>query len=248
MSGRVGSITTDIVSDGLIFNMDAANRASYPRTGTTAFNTIDLSQTGSISGATFDNTNGPTWNFDGTDDVINCKGIGATLAGSPYLTIGIWMNLASYSSKGYFGMRGATNQYFEANAYNNQLRWKVSNSAQGGSSTSYGYKSNFQNIVALNEWFYYTGIFDGTLSGNDRAKLYINGTQISLTYSGTFPDVLSLLYSSGTTFYIGRASETVFGNVWRTNGNISNTHLYNRALSATEVLHNYNALKDRFGL
>ena len=28
MSGRVGSITTDIIADGLVFNMDAANRAS----------------------------------------------------------------------------------------------------------------------------------------------------------------------------------------------------------------------------
>ena len=35
MSGRVGSITTDIIADGLVFNMDAANRASYPRTGPT---------------------------------------------------------------------------------------------------------------------------------------------------------------------------------------------------------------------
>ena len=35
MSGRVGSITTDIVSDGLVFNMDAANRASTIPSSTT---------------------------------------------------------------------------------------------------------------------------------------------------------------------------------------------------------------------
>ena len=34
MGIRRGEITTKIVSDGLVFNMDAANRASYPRTGT----------------------------------------------------------------------------------------------------------------------------------------------------------------------------------------------------------------------
>jgi hypothetical protein len=34
MSGRAGEIITDIVEDGLVFNMDAANRASYPKTGT----------------------------------------------------------------------------------------------------------------------------------------------------------------------------------------------------------------------
>ena len=42
MSGRVGSITTNIVTDGLVFHVDAANRASYPKTGTKLFNTIEL--------------------------------------------------------------------------------------------------------------------------------------------------------------------------------------------------------------
>ena len=47
MSGRVGSITTDIIADGLIFNMDAANRAStIPSTSTTTtFNTLNTSLT-----------------------------------------------------------------------------------------------------------------------------------------------------------------------------------------------------------
>ena len=31
-------------------------------------------------------------------------------------------------------------------------------------------------------------------------------------------------------------------------GIIANSQIYNRALSANEVLHNYNALKGRFGL
>ena len=32
------------------------------------------------------------------------------------------------------------------------------------------------------------------------------------------------------------------------NGNIGSIQLYNRALLASEMLHNYNALKGRFGL
>ena len=45
MSGRVGSITTKITADGLVFNMDAANRACYPKTGRTATDTINILQT-----------------------------------------------------------------------------------------------------------------------------------------------------------------------------------------------------------
>ena len=41
MGIRRGSISTPIVVDGLVLNMDAANRASYPKTGTTGTDTIN---------------------------------------------------------------------------------------------------------------------------------------------------------------------------------------------------------------
>ena len=45
---KFGSITTDIIADGLVFNMDAANRASYVPNATTSYNTLDLSNNGSL--------------------------------------------------------------------------------------------------------------------------------------------------------------------------------------------------------
>jgi hypothetical protein len=53
MGIRRGEITTDIIRNGLVFNMDAANRASYIPDATTAFNTIDLSNSGSLINDTF---------------------------------------------------------------------------------------------------------------------------------------------------------------------------------------------------
>ena len=80
MSGRVGSITTDIIADGLVFNMDPANRAStIPSTSTTeVFNTLDMSVSGSINGATF-NSEG-YFNFDGIDDYILYEVVIAAIA------------------------------------------------------------------------------------------------------------------------------------------------------------------------
>ena len=46
---------------------------------------------------------------------------------------------------------------------------------------------------------------------------------------------------------ISKASNSVSTSYIMT-GLIANVHIYNRALSANEVLHNYNALKGRFGL
>ena len=92
MSGNVGNITTDIVKDGLVFNMDAANRASYTNGNTKAFNTTNLSQSGSfINGISFNNDNKGSWDFDGSDDYIDCNQI-SSLAGTSAFTILGWFN------------------------------------------------------------------------------------------------------------------------------------------------------------
>ena len=233
-----GSIRTPIIPDGLVFNTDPANRASYVDGDIETLNTINSTQSGSISGATFDNQFGPSWNFDGTNDRITYN-LGDTLAGSQHMTIGLWMRLDSYSSKGQFGIQTATNQDFECNTYSNQLRFNLRNN-----SNTYAYVSNFQNIVATGEWFYYVGWFDGTQSGNARTKLYINGVNVPFdVQNGTAPSSLPN-FSSTDVFYLGRAVSAA----WYNDGRISNTHIYNRSLSDSEILHNYNALKGRFGL
>jgi hypothetical protein len=67
--------------------------------------------------------------------------------------------------------------------------------------------------------------------------LYLNGVLLATTAYTT----------SISTSGIGRISGyDNGGEIW--NGNISSVMIYNRALTATEVLQNYNATKSRFGL
>ena len=71
----------------------------------------------------------------------------------------------------------------------------------------------------------------------ESGNYYENGILInsgSLTKPTAGNDNLYLSYRSGTNYYF--------------NGKISNIQIYNRALSASEVLQNYNALKGRFNL
>ena len=69
MSGRVGSITTGIIADGLVFNMDAANRASYPKTGTTVTDTINNLSVILTNGPEFQSSGNGSINFDGVSDI-----------------------------------------------------------------------------------------------------------------------------------------------------------------------------------
>ena len=71
---RMGPITTDIIKNGLVFNMDAANRASYIPDATTSFDTINPSSSGSLeNGINFlqPPISASCWDFDGTDDYVD---------------------------------------------------------------------------------------------------------------------------------------------------------------------------------
>ena len=240
----IGSITTRIIKDGLVFNMDAANRAStIPSTSILkTFNTIDLSQSGSIvTDATWANGTPPTFNFDGTDGYISLpnsipprfvKTSNASEGGQfkPW-SVGIWAKFT------------AANQNFlqfvfggEAGVYTFQLAYYSSKVHFGHRYTILREETN-STAIDINEWNYIFLTKDGNISSSDSYKLYINGNNIDHTTSAHWGT-----NNTGKND-LGRSFTTEF-----TTGDISSLHMYTKALSASEVLHNYNALKGRFGL
>ena len=99
---KVGSITTDIIKNGLVFNMDAANRASYPKTGTTATDTIGNNSC-TLNGTTFSNVNSGIFNFDGTNDFVSISGgVSSLNFGTDDLTYSVWVKASFSSSNRYF--------------------------------------------------------------------------------------------------------------------------------------------------
>jgi hypothetical protein len=89
-------------------------------------------------------------------------------------------------------------------------------------------------------------VFDGTGADNSsRLKAFINGTQQNLSYNGTIPSTAG----SANTLYIGNTGPFAGSNSnLFSSGNLGIFQSYNRALSATEILQNYNATRKRFGL
>lgn len=88
---------------------------------------------------------------------------------------------------------------------------------------------------SLNTWTYFAGTYNGTI-----LRQYTNDTEVSnLSYTGTS--------QSGGEIRIARRwdeSSTTASNYLR--GSISIIRIYNRALSAAELLQNYNAQKTRY--
>jgi len=231
MSGKVGSITTDIIADGLVFNMDAANRAStIPSTSTTTvFNTINLAENGSFQDDTqFNETDGiKSFQFDGIDDYIDCNNI-SSINSLTSLTISIWCKKDdSGDVVGVNTIKNVSNdKIILYNWTNNTVYFGVRNGATNTSPTyALSHDSNYHN---------YTGVYKGGIS----LELYVDGISRSSNTTSVPSDVDATIGNYMTIGYINNSNYT--------EGNIANMNFYNRALSASEVLHNYNALKSRF--
>jgi len=229
MSGRVGSITTDIIADGLVFNMDAANRAStIPSTGTNkAFNTINLSETGSfINDTAYDpSTISPSYVFDGIEDYIMVTPISL----GTEQTISFWMYRINNAAAPYENQHAPiadTNSGWVGNRIylnNAVLYFRVGTTVV-----------NFGSIIG------------STYDAWNQICLTRKDGLTSAYINGVFNNTQTIADSTGTVGVDSIGGNSLYDDYMY--GNMGPIHIYNRALSSTEVLHNYNALKGRFGL
>jgi hypothetical protein len=233
MSGKIGSITTDIIRNGLVFNMDAANRASYIPDATTSFNTIDLSQSGSLYNETSGSLGLPkAWTFDGADAYIDLGNL-TLLNGATNASWGFWANVDTTPNQMPITQWDGSNNVFYV-YFNGASTLKVAMNGGFVFSTSFSFSAGV--------WNYFIITLDGgASSASNRVKGYVNGTELSNSESG-----VTSLNAATSNFNIGRREAS--GGGFYFDGKIPNLHIYNRTLSSTEVLHNYNALKDRFNL
>ena len=238
MSGRVGSITTAIIEDGLVFNMDAANRAStIPSTSTDkAFNTIDTTVSGSFTNDTFydSSTISPTFAFDGVQDFIDLSSLTSYSSNDPH-TYSAWIKgtLSSGGAYKWILNNGAAGTGTSLIVYSSKIGffWQGGNAVKQGSIT-----------LSNDTWYNLTICYHGSSLTYD---MYVNGAL------DTSSDTASATAGSATTWSAGNSNPRYgawFNDNDDWNGNIGPLQVYNRALSPTEVLHNYNALKGRFGL
>jgi hypothetical protein len=220
-----------IVTSGLVLALDAADKNSYRGSGTSWFDLSGTVNSGSLTnGPTFSGANQGTFVFDGTDDNVQLGNASAFLPTSA-ITINCWAktNVIQVYKKIFVtvsvGTQSITGVYFSLGPATNNIYLGIitNNGIQYATSTTNPSTTLFSNFC---------GTYDGT-----NIRLYLNGTLLATqAQTGT-------IVNTG----IGRISGYDNGSeIW--DGNISTFSIYNRALSASEVLQNYNVTKTRFGL
>jgi hypothetical protein len=215
-----------IVTDGLVLYLDAGNQLSYPGSGTTWTDLSRSMLSGSlINGPTYSSANLGSVIFDGSDDYVSCD-VSANIQDN-IGTCCCWVKTSTPGS----GFRGIIVKQqgwglFVVDGVFSTYDWGNPNIRSTGINIATG----IWNYVAMS----FTNI-SGTPSNN--ASLYLNGSLVLIT----------TIQKSSPTPTVTLASGSPGGSQFL-NGNISQASLYNRALSAQEVLQNYNATKTRFGL
>ena len=215
---------TSIVSDGLVFALDAANSRSYSGSGTSV-NSLIGSAYGTLNNGTgFTSTNNGNFTFNsGAGHYINISNNNFIYGTSPR-TVMSWSKISSNDGSTHasfsYGTVG-TNQAFFIGIYGlNPFCGAWANDLTAGNTN-----------VSLDTWFHTACVYDGTT-----AYLYVAG--ILTTYATKAWNTVS------NNAFVGRQVDT--GQYW--NGNIAQIHLYNRALTQQEIKQNYNATKKRYGL
>jgi hypothetical protein len=234
-----------IVTNGLVLYLDAANTKSYPGTGTTWTDVSRSRFNGTL-------TNGPTFNsgncgnivFDGVDDYIGGSGIdniSLLLGGSSAVSISMWVKRSALSAGtgrtflGFSNSSGVHKLLINFNATNS-----ISVFGRSANETGQGIVTT-NTFTSLTDWYNIVGIL---IYGTNTILCYVNS--ILQPATGTISFSQSTL-ALGTVVGSNRIGSEILSSTLFP-GNIAQTLIYNRSLTTTEILQNYNATKTRFGL
>jgi hypothetical protein len=233
MSGRV-AYTGNIVTNGLVLNLDAGKLDSYPRSGTAWRDISENNITGSLlNGTTFSNINAGSIVFDGINDTVQLQS--SSTINNLTQNFSVEAVVLFTTSSGQYGIvsKGATFSsgwclYLRQGPQFSFIGYDTLGSSSGIFQTPAG-------EISSNNWYHVLYTYDNT-----RIRGYINGQEkVSSAYTQTFTSI-------GTTPAIGRDTAIASPQYWP--GNIGIVRLYNRPLSATEVSQNFNAVRGRYGI
>jgi len=224
-----------IVTEGLIFCIDAANRGSYSGSGSTWMDVSSNNRDGTLfNSPIFSSEFGGTLRFNDTlyqhlsapnpgsltrwtaDAWVRITG---SLTGKPTMIVGGQYDLVSNLNFS-IGTNNSPNDY---------------NICAGFFNGSWRNTTGF--TPTLSSWYLFSGTYDGAA-----VRFYVNGQQYSsLSYVGT-PQ------SGGVIRVARRWDESATNAINFLRADIPMVKVYNRALTPAEVLQNFNATKGRFNL
>jgi hypothetical protein len=216
-----------IVTDGLVFAVDANNIVSYPKSGTTWYQLTGSVGNGTLTnGPTFKANNGGVISLDGTDDFVDFGSVNFQTSDS--ITLDMWVYPQSATQEAYADIFDANHSGLGFVLQQDYLTYNYYYFAYYAGS---GFQVTSNILIEPYVWSHIVITKEG-----NQTKIYKNG-QLVTNNTMTNPSI------QGTnTLYLGKY--VVGGRQWK--GEYGNFKGYNKALSAAEVQQNYQAEQYRF--
>lgn len=224
------------VQSGLVLNLDAAVRQSYPGTGAAWY---DLSGNGNhgtlTNGAVYSSSNGGVMNFDGVDDFVTANAPPVTY---PF-TMSVWMQSSNMQNT-YVAQLGNDvnrNDRFLHGFVFDGSNWKANARIFVGGTQLLSIELGFFGGAGAfpTRYMHQVVVWRST---SDR-EIYVNGVSVGLNTT----NITSI--PTFTKYYIGAHPVSDTRNL---RGVVANASIYNRGLSAQEIQQNYNVMRNRFGV
>ena len=224
-----------IVTDGLVFCVDAANKRSYPGAGTTWTDLTANKNNGTLTnGPTFDSANAGSIVFDGTNDYVAC--VQSFSRNQTQLTISSWVKFNNFTTSRtiYVETKNSSHSRIDLAVTTSQGIRFAGRDDDSDSFTQFAISAT--SLINTDVWYNIVGVYDPLNTNNNVYLNSVNVTSLSLNLGDGFPDTTS------ATQRIGNNGP----NTSYMNGNIALVQIYNRALTPDEIRQNYLATKGRY--
>lgn len=227
------SYKADIVKNGLLLNYDMSTALSYRNPDTYIQSTINNYPGLVVNGPTFSSNNGGYLNFDGANDhlLVYNSPFGFT---TESFTYSYWIYINSFTTNQ--PTQGPIPYYkgdYNTSGYYSQIGADGSYAFGTNQSGTSQFSSTASATLTTGAWYYISDVRNGS-----SVRIYVNGidrTNIAANH-------INPSYSNSN-LYIASYRLFIFSNI-----RIGHFKLYNRALSSTEILSNFNALRGRYGI
>jgi len=216
-----------ISTDGLVLYLNAADVDSYPGTGNIWY---DLSRNGNnvtlVNNPTFNTSGSGCFSFNGTTQYATINSNLSLSISTPTMIVTCTTDTGTVLAKGAYGC-----------CWNYGLLGLKTTEYKVRQQSSDPVSPTF--VSSTSAFNTYAAAWDGS-----NIQYYRNGTYGGGSNSGYAPYATNEYYLRIGCAYDGNG----LTNVEFYSGKIATIQIYNRTLSSTEILQNYNAIKGRFGL
>jgi hypothetical protein len=225
------------VTSNLVLYFDPSNPSSYSGSGTTITDLSGNGLNGTMSNISFTS---PYFSYNGTSSQISIADNALLEPGSGDWTMEVWVNQSVSGNDvvlGKFDPGGLTVDVSYSIRTTNTTYYAQIGSGSGSGSTLFVNSTNYTGTIG--SWSQIVYVFKN--GATKTLQTFVDGSSI-----GTVNHSLSSILNTSSNLYIGSYNNGEYQQWF--DGKVGITRLYSSALTASEVLQNYNADRAKYGL